>query len=253
MKADLIEKNFEPFNLLQFGGNPSGRWVECKRCALRLGYWPRIGSTGEFRHNMPRILLQRALDQVALLDPAAVDGKIVKAMILLVSADIKLERAKGRGTGYPQPTPTPAAAAAVPRHRSRHAAAAAAATTTAAASAASRTDVSETFSESDWSDTTEEEEIPVPSPPPPPTPPPAPTPRRSGKLTKSRQQSTGPASSSTGQAASSSRPPSTSRPTSANRTARSLSKPRRRKPEFHKLTDNEEDPLLDPDPDMHIL
>ncbi len=27
-------------------GNQFGRWVDCKVCALRLGYWPRVGARG---------------------------------------------------------------------------------------------------------------------------------------------------------------------------------------------------------------
>jgi hypothetical protein len=27
-------------------GNRFGRWVDCKVCALRLGYWPRVGARG---------------------------------------------------------------------------------------------------------------------------------------------------------------------------------------------------------------
>lgn len=43
-------------------GNQFGRWVECKVCALRLGYWPRVGARGRPAGGPPPDTVRAAFD-----------------------------------------------------------------------------------------------------------------------------------------------------------------------------------------------
>lgn len=49
------------------GGNQHGKWSECGRCGLRLGYWPRMGARGQPARPTSPTTVRRALATVRSL------------------------------------------------------------------------------------------------------------------------------------------------------------------------------------------
>lgn len=49
---------------LMWGGNASGCWCHCNRCALRLGYWPAEGNTGKFSTEPEPEVVHMALELI---------------------------------------------------------------------------------------------------------------------------------------------------------------------------------------------
>ena len=49
------------------GANQHGKWAECGRCGLRLGYWPRVGARGQPARPDSPMTVRRALSAVRSL------------------------------------------------------------------------------------------------------------------------------------------------------------------------------------------
>ena len=96
-----------------FGGNQHGRWVECGRCGLRLGYWPKRGALGRPAPAASPDLVRAALAAVRLQGWGDCPAARVRAALLELRA-----RPAGRASGAAGAPSAPSAAPAAPRARS---------------------------------------------------------------------------------------------------------------------------------------
>jgi predicted oxidoreductase len=75
----------------KYSGNSAGRWADCKRCGLRLAYWPRLEYVGRYRQNENPEVIRKVLSQ--LQEDGMwhkCDMKMVKAYISKIEADINV-------------------------------------------------------------------------------------------------------------------------------------------------------------------
>ena len=72
----------------KWGANGAARWIECKTCALRLGYWPKVGHTGEYCQQLHPEIVREALNLAPPLHPLT--NKTMKLYIQQVVTARKL-------------------------------------------------------------------------------------------------------------------------------------------------------------------
>ena len=74
-------KEYQP-DKQSWGGNRAARWIECRQCGLRLGYWPKVGSPAMYMKLHPPTAARSALlnleTNYAKWRPTA---KLVKSLI----------------------------------------------------------------------------------------------------------------------------------------------------------------------------
>jgi hypothetical protein len=51
-------------DILFWGGNGYSRWVDCLRCGVRLGFWPKAGWVGKFRRSVNPEVVKEALEEL---------------------------------------------------------------------------------------------------------------------------------------------------------------------------------------------
>jgi hypothetical protein len=96
-----------------WGGNAAAKWVNCKKCGLQLGYWPRAPHTGKFRHYPTVSNVEKVMAEILEKDLTdTITGVEVIKMIKLVEAqealDLATERAaKKAAGGHPKMPPPP--------------------------------------------------------------------------------------------------------------------------------------------------
>ena len=83
------EETMETTNYFEFGGNQQGRWLDCKNCGVRLGYWPKRGHSGKYRTQVHPEVIWEAFIRLQNKE-IAVEKKSVQASITAVEADLKL-------------------------------------------------------------------------------------------------------------------------------------------------------------------
>jgi hypothetical protein len=122
-----------------YQGNAFGRWIVCRKCGLRVSYWPKAGYTGHSRRNTNYEVIQAALlrcqDQ---WEADWMNEKVIRDHIALEEAERRIvatpkgkakakSKSKGRGKGkgktpgptegqgYRPPPEPPAAPRATPK------------------------------------------------------------------------------------------------------------------------------------------
>jgi len=122
-----------------YQGNAFGRWIVCRKCGLRVSYWPKAGYTGHSRRNTNYEVIQAALlrcqDQ---WEADWMNEKVIRDHIALEEAERRIvatpkskakakARSKGKGKGkgktpgptegqgYQPPPEPPAAPRATPK------------------------------------------------------------------------------------------------------------------------------------------
>ncbi len=98
---DFLDKHKHELEAyVAYGGNPYGRWVDCNTCALRLGYWPKVTSTGSQRINTPRQIIMMALAWLRLQNPVEglkhCEARMVRAAIQHIESMIKLQSCEAK-------------------------------------------------------------------------------------------------------------------------------------------------------------
>ena len=83
----------QTLELLLMGGNGYGRWAQCRKCGLVLGYWPVHGCTGDSRQKPKAVHVRRALAMMAesSMPPSA---KIMRSYIKMAQEESKLTEVK---------------------------------------------------------------------------------------------------------------------------------------------------------------
>lgn len=78
----------QSLELTTVGGNPHARWARCRRCGLDLGYWPKLGCTGEHRSRPKPEHVRRAL---AMLEETAMkpSAKILRSYIVMAQQETR--------------------------------------------------------------------------------------------------------------------------------------------------------------------
>jgi hypothetical protein len=116
----------------EFNGNAFGRWIDCRKCGMRLCYWPAHSHTGHYRKQWSPAVVLMAIEMAKCDIRNAydqMDGKTFKLYLQRAEAEFRLggparaQQAKGKskGKGYPSthlpgshnspsrsPTPPPA-------------------------------------------------------------------------------------------------------------------------------------------------
>jgi len=86
-------------------GNQVGRWADCKVCALRLGYWPRVGARGRPAAGPPPETVRAAFD--VLREPGCWEcckAADTRAALQLVARQARVDRlAPMSGKATPRP------------------------------------------------------------------------------------------------------------------------------------------------------
>ena len=83
----------------EWSGNRYARWVDCRRCGLRLGTWPKLGYTGEKRAQVDPRWVLRAFEEAAKdnIKDANMEGPLMKVYIEKARAEYKIQSKIAQG------------------------------------------------------------------------------------------------------------------------------------------------------------